>query len=187
MNDIDLALDDIDQAFLHLEFCIKLMCYCELDYIDRKIFDSDITVLLESNNVGFPNQNFQSLNSVIVASQIQVGVAFGVTAIVLDAACEIVGLKRNFDSRLPKDELRMLIYMVRNAFAHNVLAPRWKIQGKDFRRIFNLSFEGKQVSIDLSNLDTHLFEYQHIGGVHQWFNFKRSVVSLIRENQEARC
>lgn len=47
MNTIPEALEDVDRAFRHLEFAIRLMCYCEQDHLDLDQFDTDVSVVLE--------------------------------------------------------------------------------------------------------------------------------------------
>ena len=116
MNTIAEALADVEHAFRHLEFAIKLMCYCEGGRLDLEAFDADTTILLVTENVGFPTNHFSSIEAVIPASQALVGMAFGTSAMVLEAAFEVAGLSRNPSSRLPADELRTLVFMVRCAF-----------------------------------------------------------------------
>jgi hypothetical protein len=179
MEAIALAVDDVEQAFRQLEFAIKLMCYCEQDHLDRAVFDTDVTLLLENENVGFPTGSFANLESVVAASQVQVGVSFGVSAIVLDAGYEAAGVQKNLQSRSPSDDLRTFVYMVRCAFAHNIAAPCWQVRGKDFERTFSLPVEGSIATVDLSALNGQPFEYSHIGGFAQWFKVKKAVVHAI--------
>ncbi|MDD5057305.1 MAG: hypothetical protein PHQ60_05495 [Sideroxydans sp.] len=110
MNTIPDALADVERAFKHLEFAIKLMCYAEADHIDREKFDTDVTLLLEAENVGFPASTFQSLDSLVLAAQANVGISFGVSAIVLDAAFEAAGISRKPESNAPADLLRTLVF-----------------------------------------------------------------------------
>lgn len=179
MEAIALAIADVEQAFRQLEFAIKLMCYCEQDHIDRTKFDSDVTLLLETENVGFRAGGFETLESIITASQIQVGVSFGVSAIVLDAAYSATGVRKNLQSRTPADDLRIVVYMVRSAFAHNIAAPRWQVRGKDFERAFSLPLEDSIAVVDLSSRNEQLFDYEHIGGLAQWFKIKDAVMRSI--------
>ncbi len=178
-KDVNLAIADVEFAFRQLEFAIKLMCYCEQNHLDRSKFDTDVTLLLETENVGFPAGNFKTLESIIFASQIQVGVSFGVSAILLDAAYEATGVRKNLKSRAPEDDLRILVYMVRNAFAHNMAAPRWQLHGKDFQRIFSLPLEDTIAVVDFSSYNEKIFSYEHIGGFAQWFKIKTAVIRSI--------
>lgn len=83
MNTIMEALADVDYAFRHLEFAIRLMCYCESGHIDLSQLDTDLSILLERENVSFPSGTFANIEAVIPASQAPVGMAFGTSAMVL--------------------------------------------------------------------------------------------------------
>lgn len=173
------ALQDVDRAFIHLEFAIKLLCYAELDHIDRTKFDTDVTLLLERENVTFPASTFQSLDSIVWAAQANVGVAFGVTAIVLDAAFEAAGIKRMPESNGHDDLLRTLVFMIRSAFAHNPALPCWEVRGP-YLRTLAIQLEGKTISIDFPQLHGRAFEYEHIGGLANWYRIRRAAELLIK-------
>ena len=177
MDKLDYALKDVELAFRQLEFAIKLMCYCELGHIDLKKFDTDITILLKHENVGFSAGGFEK-DSIIMTSQMLVGTAFGVSAIILDAMYDAAGIKKNIKSREPKEDLRTLVYMVRCAFAHNIAAPVWEAREPDFSRKFCLPLTPK-ANIDLSKINGASFEYDHIGGFAQWYKIKDAVIHAV--------
>ncbi|HMN15112.1 MAG TPA: hypothetical protein PKD55_22565 [Bellilinea sp.] len=180
MNTIAEALADVELAFRHLEFTIKLMCYCEGGHLDLETFDADTTILLKTENVGFPTKNFSSFEAVIPASQALVGMAFGTSAMVLEAAFEVAGRSRKPQSRLPADELRTLIFMVRCAFAHNPALPLWTATGPDYARAISVVLQGAPFSIDLSSLHGQPFDYEHIGGFANWLKIKAESVALLQ-------
>ena len=173
-----LALADVEHAFRHLEFAIKLMCYVEQDHIDRAKFDTDVTLLLERENVGFSANTFESLESLVLVAQASVGVSFGVTAVVLDAAFEVAGIKRNPESGAPNDLLRTLVFMVRSAFAHNPAAPCWEVRGP-YLRTLTIQLEGESISVQLPQLHGNAFDYAHIGGLANWYRIRRVAERLI--------
>ena len=178
MNTLPLALADVAHAFTHLEFSIKLLCYVELDHVDRSKFDTDVTLLLETENVGFPANTFSSLEAIVSAAKAGVGVSFGVSAIVLDAAFETAGLARRPESNDPRDLLRTLVFMVRSAFAHNPAFPRWEVRGP-YLRTLQLQLEGEAISVELQQLHGKAFEYGHIGGFANWYRVQRAAVELL--------
>lgn len=180
MNTIAEALADVEHAFRHLEFAIKLMCYCEGGHLDLETFDADTTILLNTENLGFPTKNFSSNEAVIPASQALVGMAFGTSAMVLEAAFEVAGLSRKPKSRLPADELRTLVYMVRCAFAHNPALPLWEARGPEHARIVSVTLQGSPSSIDLTSLHGQPFDYEHIGGFANWLKIKNEAVALLQ-------
>ena len=175
MTKIDLAIKDIDHAFSQLEFAIRIMCYCELNHLDKEKFDNDILIELPNENMHFQNGSFKNQESIVIASQMLVGTAFGVSAIILDAGYDAANIKKNIKSRDSYSDLRVLVYMVRCAFAHNMADPKWDARGIDFARQFNLNLD-HSTQIDLTNLNGHSFEYEHIGGFTQWFKIKDAVV-----------
>lgn len=168
---LQFAICDIERAFKQLEFSIKLMCYSELGHIDLAKFDTDVTIILDNDNIGFPTGNFQSAKDIILASQINVGVCFGLSAIVLDAAFASVGIKGKPESRDQMDELRTLVYMVRCAFAHNIAYPRWEARGPYSRKI-EFYLDQVPLLIDLEHLNGQDFEYSHIGGFANWYKIR---------------
>lgn len=178
MNTVSDALVDVDRAFTHLEFAIKLMCYIEADHVDREKFDTDVTLLLERENVGFPANTFQSVDSLALAAQATVGISFGVTAIVLDAAFEAAGISRSPESNSPDDLLRTLVFMIRSAFAHNPAMPCWEVRGS-YVRVISLQLEGEIISVNLPTLHGTPFEYMHIGGLANWYRIRRAAQHLI--------
>lgn len=180
MNTITEALADVEHAFRHLEFAIKLMCYAEGGFLDLETFDADTTTLLNTENVGFPTNHFTSIEAVIPASQALVGMAFGTSAMVLEAAFEAAGLSRKPNSRLPAYELRTLVFMVRCAFAHNPALPLWVAKGPEHARNILVVLQGSPLSINLRALHGKPFDYEHIGGFANWFKIKNEAVALLQ-------
>ncbi len=183
MNTTTEALADVDYAFRHLEFAIRLMCYCESGHIDLSRLDTDLSILLERENVSFPSGTFGNIEAVIPASQALVGMAFGTSAMVLDAAFDVAGLKRRPQSRQPNDELRTLVYMVRCAFAHNPALPLWEARGQQHARVLSLLVGGTPLSINLASLHGQPFDYDHIGGFAMWLRIRSASEELIRDAQ----
>jgi hypothetical protein len=182
MNTVPLALADVDHAFRQLEFAIRLMCYCELDHLDRSRFDSDISLLFEHENVGFPSGTFAAQEAIVMAAQRNVSICFGVSAMVLDAAFDVVGLRPQPQSHAPADELRTLVYMIRCAFAHNPAFPRWEVR-KYYARRFSLYLDASALSVDLASLHGKLFEYQHIGGFGNWLRIRAASEAFINGSE----
>lgn len=178
MNTVHLALADVDFAFKNLEFAIKLMCYVELDRIDREKFNTEVTLLLERENVAFSSNTFQTLDSIVLAAQANVGVSFGVTAIVLAAAFDAASISRKPESNSPDDLLHTLVFMVRSAFAHNPAMPLWEVRGS-YLRTLTLQLEGQAISVQLQLLHATPFEYGHIGGLANWYRIRRAAERLL--------
>ncbi len=103
------VLANVDRAFNHLEFAIRVMCSCKLGHVDLASFDADVAILLPKESFGFDSGRFSKPGALVPPAQAQVGVAFGVTAIVLDHAFDSAGRKNQPKSRDPTDELRTIV------------------------------------------------------------------------------
>ncbi|MBU3696760.1 hypothetical protein [Dechloromonas sp.] len=180
MNTLAEAIADVEYAFKHLEFAVRLMCYCEQGQLNLHKFDTDTTLLLSHENVGFAPGSFATLESIVPAAQAMVGMAFGASAIVLEAAFCAASRKRKPTSRAPDDELQALIYMIRCAFAHNPAMPAWEARGKDYERLLEVQLGNETVIIDLVALNGRPFEYEHIGGLANWFKIRVAAEALLR-------
>ena len=180
MNTPTEALADVEYAFRHLEFSIRLMCYCEQGHLDLGSFDTDVTIVLESENIGFKTGSFPTTESVVPPSQALVGMAFGASAMVLEAAFEVTGKVRKPASRNPEDELRTLIYMIRCAFAHNPALPLWEARGRDYARTLSLQLDESTLTIDFASLAGKPFAYEDIGGFANWFKIRANAEALLR-------
>ncbi len=183
VNSVTAALVDVEHAFQHLEFAIRLMCYCEQGHLDLAQFDSDVTILLERENVSFPSGLFTSQEGAIRAAQANVGVCFGASAIVLDAAFDAAGIRRQPQLREPADELRTLVYMIRCAFGHNPAFPVWDARGNDFCRELSLSINSLNLSVDLGALHGRSFEYEHIGGFANWPRIRSASEAIMNDRR----
>ena len=180
MNTLSEALADVEYAFRHLEFAVRLMCYCEQGHLNLQEFDTETTLLLEHENVSFAKGSFATLESVVVPAQAMVGMAFGISAMVLQAAFDAASRRRKPSSRAPEDELQTLIYMVRCAFAHNPAMPAWEARGQDYERELHVQLGNEALTIDLAALNGKPFSYKHIGGLANWFKARVAAEALLR-------
>jgi len=174
-------LRNIDQAFLQFEFAIKLMVYFELNKVDKDEFDRDLTILEEKDNIVFPDNSFHTYNDLILASQNNVIVCFGVSAITLDRSLADAGIDRKPDDLSENGSLRTLIYMIRCAFAHNMIEPKWDVHIK-YKKSIKLNLNNENLIIDLSQMHGKGFDYKDIGGVKNWFIIKNLAKKLIIES-----
>jgi len=127
---------------------------------------------------------FATTQATIPAAQALVGVCFGVSAIVLDTAFDVAGLKNKPSSRLDADELRTLVRMVRCAFAHNPAMPIWEARGSDYSRHLSFTVDDASLSINLASFHGQPFEYDHVGGFANWLRIRDAAVLLIGAAQQ---
>ncbi len=173
------ALEDVEIAFLQLEFAIKLLSYCELKKIDPSEFDTDHIVRLENGNLKFPAGHFSDLDNIIRAAKVSVSLAFGGSALALDKAYEVAGTKSDPESKDGLIKLRTLVFMVRCAYAHGVADPKWKVQGK-YRKKMEVQLAGESIMIDLRELDGQDFNFDYLGGHRNWFRIRDDAISALR-------
>lgn len=174
-------LETIDQVFLQFEFNLKVMAYFELNKVDKNDFDTDLTILDDKNNIVYPNSSFHTYDDLILAAQNNVSMCFGVTAITLDTALADAGIDRNPDDLSEKGCLRTIIYMVRCAFAHNMMEPKWEVRG-NYNKSIELNLNNIRLLIDLPQLNGKVFEYNDIGGTDNWLTIKELTKKIIADS-----
>ena len=170
--------EDVEFAFRLLEFAIRTMCYFELGKVDIGLFGQNTIILDENGNINFNGNYFSSKDNAVIVSQINVGAAFGASAIQLNKFFETAGTKRNPDSDDLVSTLSCLVYAVRNAFAHEIADPKWKID-KKYRKKLNIELEGDKITIALDTLHGCEFKYEQIGGLGNWYKIKNESLKLL--------
>ena len=83
------ALTDLEIVFRQVEFSIRLLSYCERAKIDPTEFDTGRAVLLEKENLLFPQGHFSELQNIINAANISILSTLGGSALTLDKAWEV--------------------------------------------------------------------------------------------------
>lgn len=175
---IDEALKDIEIAFLQVEFTLKLLTFCECGKIDPGEFDTDHQVRLEAGDLHFPTGHFSDSNSIINAASVCVSLAFGASALALDKAFEVKGIKSNPDASDNIGRLRTVVYMVRCAYAHGIADPRWEVNEKH-RRTLVVALDGPSISLDLRALNGQGFQFEQLGGHRNWFLIRDAAVRAL--------
>ena len=173
------ALQDVDIAFLQLEFSIKLLTFCELEKINPAEFDTDLTVLLENGNLPYPSGHFSDSGNIVRAAGVSVSLAAGASALVLDKAWEVAGIAPDPTSDDQSVQLRTVVYMVRCAYAHGIAEPRWEVRG-DFRRWFELRLSDGPFAFDLREFDGRGFDFDNLGGYRTWFAIRDVTLATLR-------
>ena len=173
------AFEDIDVAFLQLEFSIKLLTFCELEKIDPAEFDTDLTVLLDDGNLPYPSGHFSDPGNIVRSAGVSVSLAAGASAFVLDKVWEVAGIAPDPAAEDPSAQLRTVVYMVRCAYAHGIAEPRWEVRG-DFRRVFELRLANGPVALDLRALHGRHFDFDDLGGYRTWFAIRDVTIETLR-------
>ncbi|MBJ6802773.1 hypothetical protein [Geomonas propionica] len=170
------ALEDVKIAFLQVEYAIKMLSYCEGGKIDTSEFDTDHTILLENGNLCFPSGQFSEADDLVRAASVSFALAMGASALALDKAFEVAGIKADPASENRLVKLRTLVHMVRCAYAHGISEPRWEVRGK-FKTNLYVNFGSCQLALSLPKLHGEVFDFDHIGGHHIWFQIRDETVA----------
>ena len=182
---LDDALTDVGIAFLQVEFSIKLLSYCELDRIRPAEFDTHQVVLLEQENLAFPTGHFGTQEDIVRAAMVAVSLALAGSALTLDKAWDISGIRPDPHSADVAVKLRTLVHKVRCAYAHGVADPKWEVRG-DYRQVLELKLANAPLRLDLRELHGRSFDFAQLGGHARWFEIRdESLATLTGLNATA--
>ncbi|MDP3959533.1 MAG: hypothetical protein Q8Q26_05590 [Pseudorhodobacter sp.] len=146
-------------AFANVEFAWKLLAYGEGGGIDLEKLDIPIVFQDDKGRPFFvpPDKIFPDPNDLILALQNNLTIAFGAAAITLHRSIEEAGHRvprGAFDTE--EDQCIALVYMVRNAFAHDIAEPRWEMRNPVFKREYTIQGQ----TFDLRGLNGKHFRYE---------------------------
>ena len=177
---LDDALADVRIAFLQVEFAIKLLWYCEHGNIDPSEFDTHNVVLLEHGSLGFPGGSFGTQSEIVRAASVAVLLALAGSALTLDKAWNVAGIRPDPCSADRRVKLRTLAHMVRCAFAHGVADPKWEVRG-DYCRILEIDLANGPLRLDLRKLHGRNFDFDQLGGHAGWFDIHEESIAALGE------
>ena len=123
----------LETGFLQLSFAIKLWNYLDMYPINKDQFDIALTIEDASNRLCLPHNEFHSCKDIKIASENNISICFGATAITLwEAINETLQYSNTNPNpmKTKKEKLAGLSYMIRCCFAHGAALPRWEIKSK---------------------------------------------------------
>jgi hypothetical protein len=170
--------EKIEQAFLQLSFAIKLLTYIELKKIDQSDFDGETTILLKRRNINLPANTFKTYDDLMFAAENTFNITLGATSIIMDESLTSCGIKNSYADQTPRGQIRSLIYMIRCAFAHNMVQPTWNVYPK-YRKLIEFTALEENIRIDLAELNGYPFQMDHIGGHDVYWELKNKVLEMI--------
>lgn len=169
--------DYINSAFLQLSFAIKLWRFLDNHPIEKDQFDIDVTIEDSKNSVCLPQNEFNSYSDIILASENNISICFGIASITL---WEAINEKGEYSTnRLPNplktenQKIAGLIYMIRCCFAHGTALPKWKINNKKYEIIYYID----STSVDLRSVNKTEFYYESIGGYETLWRLRDIAIS----------
>lgn len=174
------TLEAIEQAFLQLSFAIKLMTHIELGKIDKGDFDCAVQINLAKRNHSFPANTFKTSDDIILAAQNNYVITLGgFTALVLDRVLADAGLVSDLPRESPHRDLRALVYMMRCAFAHDMMHPVWHARGPAFARELKIDLPSGPLTVDVAALNDQHFHDAHIGGIETYFEIRTAIDEIV--------
>ena len=153
-------------AFGQLAFAWKLYNYGLDGKINVEELDSDVT-WIEGDMVFVVPKALSGHEDLRVALENNLTIAFGAAAITLNRTREELKISLPDPISTSQDQCVAIIYQIRNAFAHDIAEPKWKIKPRYQREYV---FDG--VDVDLTNSDGKDFTYESLGGPDVLFRIK---------------
>lgn len=162
----------LDTAFFQLSFSIKLWHYLREHPINKEHFDISLTINDPGNIICLPDSEFHSYDDIVLASENNISICFGVAVITLWEAFREYKTQNQATGEI--EMLADLCYMIRCCFAHGTAVPQWKINDR-YRKCYHVGNK----TIDLTGLDGQPFDYSHIGGCETLWHIKARLHDLV--------
>lgn len=149
----------INEAFAQLDFALRLFHHVEEGKIDLEEFNAPLRY--EDDGMVFvcSEQLFASQENLHAAVWNNVGISFGAAAITFNRVREELGHKVPDPIDTEADQLIALVYQIRNAFAHDISEPRWRMNNR-YQREYRVG----SIYADLTDGNDTPFEFQQVGG-----------------------
>lgn len=153
-------------AFGQLAFAWKLYNYGLDGKIDLEALDADVTWEDQGMLFVVPKA-LAGPNDLMIALENNLVIAFGAAAITLNRVREEIGLTLPDPIASETDQCIAFIYQIRNAFAHDIAEPVWRIHSR-----YQRTYEFGRMKFDLSGRDGEPFRYEDLGGPDKFFAIK---------------
>src|SRR4051812_28823685 len=108
------SIDKINQAYLQYVFAVKMWNYADANRIDKEAFDSDITLQLPGATRVLPANMFNTYTDIVHGTENNLSINLGFLLITMDEALQSAGYGKDLGKPYPNQDLRILIYMMRN-------------------------------------------------------------------------
>ena len=129
--------------------------------IPPKLFDEPLTLTADGETIAVITPKWEIGNPYDMADNLQQGV-LGICCIALDSALDATfGSKPSSYSNSDIDALRVIVYMIRCAFAHEPTLPTWNVKPKHHRRF---SIDKISLEMDFTQLNGEVLAPAHHGG-----------------------
>ena len=166
-------IENIQSAFMHLSFAIRLSDYIQSNHINLDTFNStDINVVEPNSLVIFSNEDFNQ-EYLWKHGEINILISFAIASMVLWHAIE----RRLTRINTEEEHILGLLYSIRNCFAHSPAEPKWHLKNPIYQTIFHVN--GKE--IDLTDKHEQVFNFEDIQGLETLFHIKNHVIKSLEK------
>ncbi len=159
ISEADDTVRHLDTAFRQLSFAIKLMQAAEDGLLDLESIDRPLTVVDGPSVLVLDDRVLATSDDLILACQNLVTITYGAAAITLNRCREEASVPLPYPIKTEWDQWAALVYQIRNAFAHDIAEPTWRIDRR-YARVYEVG----HVRADLRTRDRTTFEYTDVGG-----------------------
>ena len=172
-------LQRVREAFIQLEFAIKLRAHVELGEVEAESFDTEIEEVYEAGRVRFADGHFRDPHELWRAAENNVHIALGFTATAMDRALAQAGVPLNPEDRSNRGQIRTLVYMLRCAYAHDMIHPVWECRGL-YRQQLQVRVKDFSIALNLEEFDGRPLELSQLGELHTYLALKDEVVAHLK-------
>lgn len=166
----------LETAFGQLSFAWKLYNYGQKGKIDLEELDEELT--FQSNSMVFVvPKAINDPNDLQIALENNLTITFGAAAITLNRVREEIGIGLPNPINTEEEQCVAMIYQIRNAFAHDIAEPRWKLNDR-YRRQYQ--FAG--MKFNLVDKDGCPFRYEDLGGPDAFFRIREFFSRVFKVN-----
>lgn len=176
-------LEQVEQAFLQLCWSIKIASYLQLHPPAQKVdFDNPIIVTDPTDRLHLPGNQFNTIDDIHFGAENSIRLSLAALFLALDTTLDKAGIHNDPRAQDSPGQLRILIYMCRCAYAHNVLVPSWEARG-NYARQLSIRLPSISLELNLNLVNGTHFEINQIGGYSQMFRIKDYILNLLVPNQ----
>ncbi|MEO8910243.1 MAG: hypothetical protein ABI408_08450 [Gemmatimonadaceae bacterium] len=119
-----------------------------------------------------------SLGVVLLAAQNVYSMSLGVCAVALENAMEGAGVRADPKDRSQPGAIRSLVRLMRVAFAHDLMHPRWLVDRR-YKDTLEWDLGGRRHKIDLARINGKSLELEDIGGMLSYLAIKNEVACIV--------
>jgi hypothetical protein len=183
---MEMKITNIQQCMNQVAFAFKLKRAIENDFVLKDQIDIEVEV--DGSSVCWPKNAFRRKDDLLALAGNTVNMSLASLAIAADEELDMhLGRKFPEKAEYPHN-IRAIIFQIRNAHAHNPLAPTWRVTDQRYKqKPYSYKSGEDQISVDFERLNGQRIDYAQFNGFdHFWSLFddaQQLVMSLRRDGR----